>query len=118
MSVDVTATCVDAAGARADHSLDGVSLYDVVADPGRFDDRMLLYDRDDRDDGRQFQAPPADGLFTKTRKFVRYTSDPPVYELYDLEQDPDERRNVAEDTAYAVDRRDLETALDDLLSTL
>ena len=61
MFVDVTATCVDLAGVRGDHTLDGVSLRDIVADPGHYADRALLYDRDDRDDeqARRHRRPPA-----------------------------------------------------------
>lgn len=117
MAIDLTATCVDVAGARPSHDLDGVSLLDIAADPLRFADRRLLYDRDDRDDGALADCPPAAGVFTATRKLVRYETAPPVYELYDLEQDPEEQQNLADDPSRADERKDLEAALDDLLSS-
>jgi arylsulfatase A-like enzyme len=121
MAMDLTATCVSLARARPGHALDGVSLTEVVADPQGFDDRELLYDRDDRD-GFPFPppgstpAPPADGIFTRNRKLIRSRESPAVYELYDLDVDPDELQNVADDPAYANDRAALEAALDRLLA--
>jgi N-acetylglucosamine-6-sulfatase len=114
MAVDLTATCVDVAGAVPDHSLDGVSLLDVIDAPDRYDARRLLYERDNRDDSI---APPAEGVFTRTRKLIRYSTAPATYELYDLERDPDELDNVAGDSAYAAERAELEDALDELLSS-
>ena len=85
MTVDLTATCVDVAGAQPDLDLDGTSLFDIVDDPGRYDDRRLLYDRDDRDDLESSPFPPAVGVFTQTRKLIRWTTEPPTFELYDLD---------------------------------
>jgi arylsulfatase A-like enzyme len=120
MSVDLTATCVALAGATPDLALDGVSLTDIADDPEHYDDRQLLYDRDDRE-GFTFPPPgelppPANGIFTRDRKLVRYAKDPPVYELYDLDADPGELNNLADDPDYAEDRAALEAALDELLA--
>lgn len=117
MAIDLTATCVDVAGARPDLVLDGISLLDILREPARYDDRRLLYDRDDRDDGDGLSCPPAAGVFTADRKLVRYDTTPPSFELFDLSRDPDELANVAEDPAYAADRGDLEADLDRLLSS-
>jgi arylsulfatase A-like enzyme len=122
MSIDLTATCVDLAGATPGRSLDGVSLAKVVANPSGYDDRQLLYDRDNRD-GFTFTpagalpVPPADGIFTQNRKLTRYKDAPAAYELYDLDTDPNELRNVADDPRYASDRSELEAALDRLLES-
>jgi arylsulfatase A-like enzyme len=121
MAVDITATCVELAGASPDLALDGVSLARVLADPAGFDDRELLYERGSLE-GNTFPipgqvAPLADGVFTRDRKLVRYRSEPPVYELYDLEADPGELRNVADDPAHAGARASLEAALDRLLAS-
>jgi arylsulfatase A-like enzyme len=115
MSVDLTATCVAAANAKPDVALDGVSLFDVATNAQRFADRHLLYQRDNRDDQPGMNCPPATGVFTTTRKLVRWQTDPPVYELYDLDRDPTALTNVADDPAYASDRASLEHELDVLL---
>lgn len=117
MAIDLTATCVDVAGARPDLALDGVSLLDIANSPSRYDDRRLLYDRDDRDDGEGLSFPPAAGVFTARQKLVRYDTTPPTYELYDLARDPNELENVADDPSYAVDRSALEADLNTLLSS-
>lgn len=118
MSVDLTATCVAIADAAPTLTLDGVSLLDVAARPSTYDTRRLLYDRDDRDDGAGFLCPPASGVFTVDRKLVRYDSTPTIYELYDLERDPDELQNLAADPAYASERDALEADLDALLASV
>jgi N-acetylglucosamine-6-sulfatase len=119
MSMDLTATCVALAGASPGLPLDGVSLTEVIAEPSRFDDRQLLYERGSSE-GFAFpvpnQPPLADGVFTRTRKFVRYRDAPSTYELYDLQRDPGELQNVVDDPDYAGDRAELETALDRLLA--
>jgi N-acetylglucosamine-6-sulfatase len=117
MAIDLTATCVAVADAQPDLALDGVSLLEIAARPADFDDRHLLYDRDDRDNPAAVPAPAASGVFTASRKLVRYDSVPPTYELYDLDDDPDELENRAADPAYAEERGALEADLDALLST-
>ena len=122
MSMDLTATCVELGAATPDLPLDGVSLTEVIADPGRFDDRQLLYDRGSteavhlpvpREPGRR----SADGVFTRTRKLVRYRdSTRRCTSSTTCDADPGELQNVADDPAYADDRADLEAALDRMLS--
>lgn len=117
MTLDLTATCVDVAQARPDLELDGTSLLEIANNPSRYDDRQLLYDRDNRDNGPAFDCPTAAGVFTATHKLIRYDTTPPTFELYDLERDPDELTNVADDPAFASRRTALEADLDRLLSS-
>jgi hypothetical protein len=52
-----------------------------------------------------------------SRAEVRYKSEPPIYEFYDLDADPDELSNVADGPEYLSDRSELEAALDRLLAS-
>jgi len=122
MSMDLTATCVELAGATPDLPLDGVSLSRIIGDPSSYDDRQLLYDRDAREaftfpPPSGMVPPPADGVFTRNRKLIRYKSEPTIYELYDLDADPEELSNVADHPDYLNDRSELEGALDGLLAS-
>ena len=117
MTLDLTATCVAVAKAHPDLELDGTSLLEIADNPSRYDDRRLLYDRDNRDNAPGFDCPTAAGVFTATHKLIRYDTTPPTFELYDLEQDPDELTNVADDPAFASQRAALEADLDRLLSS-
>jgi arylsulfatase A-like enzyme len=51
------------------------------------------------------------GVRTKRYKLIRFYHDIDSWELYDLEADPLETRNVYGDPAYAEVRRDLEAEL-------
>ncbi|MGH9027082.1 MAG: sulfatase family protein [Acidimicrobiia bacterium] len=117
MAIDLTATCVDVGRAEPGLALDGVSLLDVLDDPDRYRDRRLLFERDNRDDPISLRCPRAAGVFTMGRKLIRYDTSPPTFEFYDLERDPNELQNVADDPRYATDRAELEDELDALLSS-
>ncbi len=51
------------------------------------------------------------GVRTKRHKLIHFYEDIDAWELYDLERDPREVRNVADDPAYAGVRRELEAEL-------
>ena len=51
------------------------------------------------------------GVRTRRHKLIHFYNDIDAWELYDLEKDPTELRNVIDDPAYARVRRELETEL-------
>jgi arylsulfatase A-like enzyme len=51
------------------------------------------------------------GVRTRRHKLIHFYNDIDAWELYDLEKDPTELRNVFDDPAYALVRRELETEL-------
>jgi arylsulfatase A-like enzyme len=113
---DLTATVVAAAGASAALTPDGVNLYDVVANPGTYTSRQLLHAKDTTINFGT--APAGEGITTATRKLYRYPSvtGPDRLEAYDLDTDPDELDNWANDPSRLAERDALEAALDALLS--
>jgi hypothetical protein len=51
------------------------------------------------------------GVRTRRHKLIHFYHDIDAWELYDLEKDPTEVRNVIDDPAYAQVRRELENEL-------
>lgn len=115
---DVTATMHDVTGTTAllsDQA--GVSLVDIAADPTTYLSRQLLHFRDDAGSNDGF--PNADAITTSTRKLIRHQGETGTdeFELYDLENDPNELTNRANDGgSWATELSTLETALDALLA--
>jgi arylsulfatase A-like enzyme len=120
---DITATMLDVAGARAGlPNQGGISLAEICARPDRHSDRVLLHEI-----GEGFLGQTGDGVTTGPehslgfRKLYRYPSvktspiGPYVYEAYDLDTDPDEFRNWANEPARLNERDALEQQLDALL---
>jgi N-acetylglucosamine-6-sulfatase len=89
---DITATITDLTGARARRTQDGISLYDVLANPAAYADRGVLYESggvmgSTRELGRT--APGKRfflGLRTRDHSYISYVNG--ASELYDLDADP------------------------------
>jgi arylsulfatase A-like enzyme len=110
--LDIVRTITDATGSTAPHVLDGEDLRDVATDPGAYAGRALL--------GRRLPIvddyPEADWVVTATRKLARHdAAGDDEYEMYDLDSDPGELVNVANDAGRLTERNALEATLDDLL---
>lgn len=89
---DITATITDVAGAEAGRTQDGVSLFDVIADPAAYADRAVLYESggvmgSTRELGR---TSPGKRFFlalrTREHSYIQYADG--ASELYDLTTDP------------------------------
>ncbi len=115
---DLTATILDLAGARAPRAADGISLRWNIRNGDRGWTAPVRH-RGARRQGLRGGTPTAAaagfvdarttiGMRTARYKLVRWATG--AVELYDLERDPNELRNVARDPAYA-DVRDHLTRL-------
>lgn len=111
--VDLTAAVVDISGATAGLTADGTSLVDIAADPDSYTGRATLGHRT-APDGEDM--PDGDWIVTATRKLIRWdaTGDD-EFEAYDLDTDPTETSNWANDPDRLAERNSLESDLDDLL---
>ncbi len=82
----------------------GRSLLPVLADPGVPGRTEWFYEHP----FEHARIPKNEGTRTERWKYIRYTeSDPLFEELYDLEADPHEERNLATDPASAATLDDL-----------
>jgi N-acetylglucosamine-6-sulfatase len=117
MAADVTVTVLALAGASATRPTDGIDLRDMIANPSAYTGRQILHSKGPASDFGE--APAGDGISTLTRKLYRYPSvtGPDRYEAYDLDIDPDEFTNWANDPARQPERDALEAALDALLAS-
>jgi arylsulfatase A-like enzyme len=119
---DVAATLVDISGAEpAFDRQAGISLRELVADPGSHRQRVLLHEI-----GPEGYDETGDGVTTGPDhqlgywKLFRYPSvrsgwtpaQPAIYEMYDLDDDPEELTNLAEVPEQRALRDQLEAELE------
>ena len=115
-NVDLAPTLLDVAGVRVPDDMQGRSLRPIL-ETGRAPDawRDAVY-------YHFFEYPGIHavkrhyGVRTARHKLIHFYHDVDEWELYDLERDPEERRNVHDDPAYADIRDGLRVKLRDLQS--
>lgn len=108
---DVTATLLAVFGATATVPQDGVDLRQLITAPDPA--RTTLYER--KGDAT---FPDGVGVVTSTRKLLHWPGQggDDEYEAYDLDADPDELVNWANDAGRSVERRALAAQLEALLT--
>jgi arylsulfatase A-like enzyme len=101
-NIDIAPTIVDAAGAQAQRKLDGRSLFDQMADPGRWWGRDILIEN-----GNGANAvTPYRAIRTDRFVYAQHLNTG-EYELYDLQRDPYQLDSLDGQPAYAAVQRDL-----------
>jgi arylsulfatase A-like enzyme len=121
--VDFARTILDAAGVAAHPRMQGRSFWpELVGEPAAAPVDGIYYRYWEHDDVFH-HAPAHYGYRTRRHKLIYYYNDglglpgtgaftyPPEWELYDLELDPHELRNVAHDPAYREVREQLTRAM-------
>jgi N-acetylglucosamine-6-sulfatase len=94
INVDLAATILDAADARAARTLDGVSLFSFLRDRGRFSGRDVL-----------LETPGYVAIHTPRYVYVEHNTG--ERELYDLIRDPYQLASAHANPAYEQQRSDL-----------
>ncbi len=87
--VDVYATLVDHCNLVEDPGLEGVSLSNILRDPGSATERSVILPYDE---------PGSYAIISKDWRYIHYKDD--SEELYDLNKDPEEWFNLAENPHY------------------
>ena len=110
LNVDFAPTLLDLAGVTAPATMQGRSLVPLLHQPPPADWRTeFLYEHVTLPD----IIPPCEGVRTERWKYIRWTaSQPLVEELYDLENDPLEQNNLANQPAHTAQLEHLRTTTD------
>jgi arylsulfatase A-like enzyme len=112
LNLDLAPTLLDLVGLRPPDHFQGQSLMTLLADPQRAWRKDWLYEYYEYP-GNQ-QVKPCRGVRTERYKYIHYFTEPEEFELYDLEQDPDELHNLHADPAHAALAGELAARLEQL----
>lgn len=97
LNVDVPATILDLAGVERPKTWQGKSLVPIVnGETKTFQRDTVLIEHLWEFD----KIPPSEGVRTNTWKYFRYVNDKSIEELYNLEKDPKEIKNLAKSKKY------------------
>ncbi len=111
LNIDVPATILDLAGVEAPKSWHGKSLTPIVWGKqktlGR--DTVLVEHLWDFE-----HIPPSEAVRTDTWKYMRYVNDKSIEELYNLEKDPMEVKDLSKNKKYQKTKEELRLKLDEL----
>ena len=110
LNVDYAPTLLELAGVPVPVDMQGRSLIDLAKGHTVPDWRKSWYY--EYDDNRVMNVPASRGIRTERYKFIQYYKETPQeFELYDLQEDPGELRNLTDDPAHSALRADLETQM-------
>jgi arylsulfatase A-like enzyme len=109
-NTDLAATVLDAANAKADIALDGISLLPFARQRPTRPDRTILHEGlvagdTDRDNGGERGSGPGAYEAVRTERFLYVHWDSGAKELYDLAKDPLERKSLHRSGRYTAIRR-------------
>ena len=112
LNIDVPQTIVDIAGVKAPSTWQGKSLLPIVKQETNTiaRDTILIEHIWDFEN-----IPPSEGVRTKKWKYFRYVNDKSIEELYDLEKDPQEIKNLIGKKKYRTVANKLRAKLDELI---
>ncbi|GAK98045.1 hypothetical protein JCM19294_1667 [Nonlabens tegetincola] len=113
LNIDVPQTIVDLAGVKAPETWQGKSLVPIVKKETNTiaRDTILIEHIWDFEN-----IPPSEGVRTKKWKYFRYVNDKSIEELYDLEKDPQEIKNLIGKKRYRKIANNLRAKTDELIA--
>lgn len=111
LNIDFAHTFMDFAGLGRDQYMDGESFRTNLQGRTAENWRKSMYYRYWMHDDPDHHVPAHYGVRTKTHKLICFPGPPVRWELYDLEKDPKEMKNIAEDPSQATLMRRLRQEL-------
>jgi arylsulfatase A-like enzyme len=119
LNIDFAPTMLALAGLPIPATMQGCDLQPVLRDaksPGRAD---WYYEHDCHTESDGKPLPRCEGVRTERWKYIRYKDTQPVQdELFDLQSDPFEERNLAKDAAHARTLAQMSARCDELRKSL
>ena len=112
LNIDVPYTIADLAGVKQPKTWQGKSLMPLVNAEKKSIDRDTILIEHIWDFS---EIPPSEGVRTKKWKYFRYVNDKTIEELYDLEKDPKEIKNLIGSRKYREVAQNLRLKLDELI---
>lgn len=112
LNIDVTKTIADLAGVAAPKSWQGKSLMPIVKKETNTIARDTVLIEHIWDFS---EIPPSEGVRTKKWKYFRYVNDKTIEELYNLEKDPQEIKNLVGKKKYRKVLANLRAKTDELI---
>jgi arylsulfatase A-like enzyme len=112
LNIDVPHTIADLAGVKAPNSWQGKSLMPIVKQETKTIGRDTILIEHIWDFKN---IPPSEGVRTKKWKYFRYVNDKTIEELYDLETDPKEIKNLVSDKKHKEVLNNLRAKTDQLI---
>ena len=102
LNIDIAPTLLDLAGLSAPAAMQGRSLIPLVSGKGSGEWRKDFFYEHHFGEARKAPIPATEGVCESRWKYTRWTSAEPVFEeLFDLEVDPGELRNLAGEPEFA-----------------
>jgi arylsulfatase A-like enzyme len=112
LNLDLAPTLLDLVGITPPAHFQGQSLMGLLADPQRPWRNDWLYEYYEYPGNQQIK--PCRGVRTERYKYIHYFTAPEEFELYDLQQDPEELHNLHAEPAHAGLARELRARLEQL----
>jgi len=113
LNADIAPTILDLAGVKPKAAMHGRSFAPLLHGQTPADWRKdWLYEYYEYPGPHSVRANR--GVATERYKYIHYYTNPVEYELYDLQSDPEERKNLTDDPQYADIRKQLAARLEEL----
>ena len=112
LNIDVPQTILDLAGIQAPKTWQGKSLMPLVKQEKKSIERDTVLIEHIWDFSK---IPPSEGVRTKNWKYFRYVNDKTIEELYNLEKDPQEIKNLVGKRKYRKVLANLRAKTDELI---